>query len=368
MRAQIVLSTWNGAAHLGEQLDSLVAQSVFNECEIIIRDDGSSDATLDIVRAFAAEHSNVTVVEGHNLGVIASFGELLKLADETADVFLFCDQDDVWLPDKVAAAVDALRGVASSREPQGTSNTETLVEVPAATDALRGHRFTGSPHGTSTETLVEVPARSAGLETSNQGSSTPALYASRSIVTDANLNPIGETNAHLQGPSFRHALVQTLAPGHTMAFNAALLKLARDNYPASELIMHDSWLYTIAAGLGVVIFDRNTHCLYRTHGANTLGYDVGGFAQITARARRIFGRDRSAYTRQIVAFIDAFGDQLDVDDRAAATGFAFSQRTLANRVAYLRAFPIVHETKMSSLVASALYLAGRYQAPRSRPA
>ncbi len=304
MRAQILLSTWNGAAHLREQLDSLVAQTAWDDCELIIRDDGSSDQTLEIVHAFAAAHGNVQIAEGSNLGVIASFGELMKLADASADIFFFCDQDDVWLPTKVEAAIDALR------------------------DHL--------------------------------GSDTPALYASRSIVTDAILNPIGETNEHLQGPSFRHALVQTLAPGHNMAFNAALLTLARENYPASELIMHDSWLYTIASGLGVVIFDRTTYCLYRTHGTNTLGYDTGGLAQLRARVQRVLGRDRSAYTRQAVAFDALFADRLDVDDRAALTGFAYS-RKLTDRIAQLRAYPIVHETALSSAVASALYLAGRYR-------
>lgn len=306
MRVQILVSTYNGAALLGQQLASLVEQTASDQIEIIIRDDGSSDETGQIARDFAAAWPRVSVHEGENVGVIASFGELLQLADPTADAFFWCDQDDVWLPDKVATAVAAL-----------------------------------TPHLDSAE---------------------PALYCCRSLVTDVNLVGIGETNEQPRGPSFRHALVQTIAPGHTMAMNRALLTLLREHYPADRILMHDSWAYLVASAFGVVIFDRSVHCLYRTHTTNALGYEVGRWVKLKGRVRRILGQDRSAYTRQVAALCDEFGTELEVDDRAAATGFAYSQRSLANRLGYLRRFPIVHETPVTTFVANALYLVGRYRA------
>lgn len=305
MRTQILLSTYNGAVYLHEQLESLAAQQYEGPCEIIIRDDGSTDETTSIARTFADQHTQVHVIEGENIGVVASFGKLLQAADESADLFMFCDQDDVWLPDKVRHAYEGLS------------------------------RYREAPY--------------------------PALYACRSVVTDANLVPISETNRHPKGPSLRHSLVQTIAPGHTMAFNRSLLRLARDNYPVESIIMHDSWLYTIAAGLGAVVFDRTTHCLYRTHETNTLGYDTGGLARFAARIRRVLQLDRSCYTRQATAFANLFADCLDVDSRAALTGFAYGQSTLTDRLRYLSRFPLVHETPTTSLVANLLYALGRYR-------
>ena len=94
----ILLSTYNGEKYLKEQLDSLFSQS-YKDFKLIVRDDGSNDKTLDILKKYDIE----LLPSFGNLGVKKSFEKLLKYASENneAKYFMFCDQDDVWKSDKI---------------------------------------------------------------------------------------------------------------------------------------------------------------------------------------------------------------------------------------------------------------------------
>ena len=106
----ILLSTWNGATFLPEQLASFLRLSG-PEWRLYWRDDGSDDRSADIVRAFADGPGAGLVIERNDnrgrVGITASFLTLLRLAPEGA-VVAFADQYDVWLPEKLARGVDAL--------------------------------------------------------------------------------------------------------------------------------------------------------------------------------------------------------------------------------------------------------------------
>ncbi len=98
----ILLSTYNGSKFIREQLDSLLAQSYENFI-IWVRDDGSKDATREIVEEFKALYPNkfklVDWESSQNLGFGASFLRLLEVAD--GDLYFYCDQDDVWNTNKL---------------------------------------------------------------------------------------------------------------------------------------------------------------------------------------------------------------------------------------------------------------------------
>lgn len=99
----ILLATYNGAKYLPEQLASLESQT-HGDWRLIVRDDGSSDGSLDLVRDWAVETGSDLVVleDGESrLGPAQSFGQLLARSD--APYFAFCDQDDVWLAEKIKA-------------------------------------------------------------------------------------------------------------------------------------------------------------------------------------------------------------------------------------------------------------------------
>lgn len=104
----ILLASFQGAAFLGQQLRSIADQTHRN-WSLILSDDGSTDGTQDIAARFAASRpaGQVRVIDGPSAGATQNFLHLLQTAPEGA--IAFCDQDDVWFPDKLARAVDALR-------------------------------------------------------------------------------------------------------------------------------------------------------------------------------------------------------------------------------------------------------------------
>ena len=105
----ILLATYNGARYLPELLASLEAQT-FRDWRLIVRDDGSSDGSLTLVEDWTAAAGRALTVlrDGdRGLGPRSSFARLLEASD--APHFLFCDQDDVWRPEKVAVLLEAAR-------------------------------------------------------------------------------------------------------------------------------------------------------------------------------------------------------------------------------------------------------------------
>ncbi|WP_339760470.1 glycosyltransferase [uncultured Hoeflea sp.] len=106
-RVSIAMATYNGVAYLGEQLASLQRQTRLPD-ELVVHDDASSDATAVLVRQIAARAPfNIRLVQGtRNLGVNSAFQS--ALARCTGDVIFFCDQDDIWHPEKIAASLAAL--------------------------------------------------------------------------------------------------------------------------------------------------------------------------------------------------------------------------------------------------------------------
>ena len=105
----ILLATYNGARHLPAQLDSLLSQT-FTGWRLLVRDDGSTDATPAILADYSARFPDrITVLpdDGHRLGPSANFAALMAAAD--ADYLMFCDQDDVWLPEKIGRTMAAMR-------------------------------------------------------------------------------------------------------------------------------------------------------------------------------------------------------------------------------------------------------------------
>ena len=154
MLIQILMSTYNGEEYLTEQLDSLLSQTIMEkegwEMKILIRDDGSKDRTCDILQDYAKKDSRIRYVACANEGVIHSFFELIDLSEKDADYLAFCDQDDVWMPEKLERAVTKLTERAKA------------VSSPAV----------GSP------TVDSLAADK------------PLLYCSRPLLTDSSLNPI----------------------------------------------------------------------------------------------------------------------------------------------------------------------------------
>src|SRR5262249_22563436 len=126
----IFLCTRNGADYLQEQLASLTAQS-YEHWRIVASDDGSSDATLALLGAFAreqADEARIEIRKGPKRGATANFLSLATDAAIGGDYFAYCDQDDVWYPQKLERAVAWLQSVPSDTAALYCSRT-TLVSA-----------------------------------------------------------------------------------------------------------------------------------------------------------------------------------------------------------------------------------------------
>lgn len=107
MRVNILLSAYNGSKYIKEQIDSILNQT-YSNIYIYIRDDGSIDDTVSIIREGyrkEIEQGKIILLEGENKGYRYSFIELLKVAQD-GDLWAFCDQDDIWYENKIIWAAE----------------------------------------------------------------------------------------------------------------------------------------------------------------------------------------------------------------------------------------------------------------------
>jgi glycosyltransferase involved in cell wall biosynthesis len=298
----VLLSTYNGAPWLAAQLDSLAAQEGV-DVEVFARDDGSGDATCEVLARYADRWPRLAEApSGPNLGPAMSFLALLAAAPDGFDGYALCDQDDVWPPQKLARACRALAGADG-----------------------------------------------------------PALYCSQVMCVDADLGPLGPAPVK-DDPRFEHLLFENIAFGVTVVMNAAAAQLVRSRPPERGVIMHDWWCALVVSAFGEVIYDPEPGVLYRQHGGNEIGQDVSRIAELPRQARRLWrapGRFWPAHA-QAREFLRLWGEDLAPPRRALVQAFVDSKRSLSARLAYAAAGPILRERLTDALVARALVAAGLY--------
>lgn len=222
MSVAVLLSTYNGDLYLSEQLDSLFAQSYQNFL-IYIRDDGSSDNTLDIIDRYIKLHPQRIILindDIKNLGPAKSFMKLLT--DVQADYYFFCDQDDYWKPDKVQRTLTSLHDTERNR-----GNIPILVHTDAE--------------------LVDKKLQPLY----------PSLWRKMCV------HPERLDNKWM-------IPVCCTVTGCTMAINNAAKHVSKD-YPNDSGIMHDHWIAFKVSQDGIVYPLRYASLLYRQHGSNAVG-------------------------------------------------------------------------------------------------
>jgi len=109
MKIDILLATYNGEKYIADQIRSILEQTC-TDWRIISRDDGSSDNTVNILRSYADSYKEKFLLiesEKQNLGPCQNFSHLLNFSD--AEYIMFCDQDDIWMPDKIQITIDKMR-------------------------------------------------------------------------------------------------------------------------------------------------------------------------------------------------------------------------------------------------------------------
>lgn len=270
MKVNIVMSTYNGEKYLAEQIKSIQEQT-FKDWQLLIRDDGSKDATPQMIREFAKQDDRIRFIndgDTRNYGVIKSFYHLVKF--ESADYYFFSDQDDVWLPEK-----------------------------------------------------LQITLERAKTENTNQ----PLLVYTDLKVVDQNLKVLQESMIRSQSHHANTELVQELTEntvtGGTMLINQAL---ADKWQVCDQLIMHDWYLALLAASLGKLVYlDRPTQ-LYRQHDANVLGARTQDkrFKLLRLGPKAIFTKYWAlihASQQQAITIVERFSDCLSSKDRLTIVHF-----------------------------------------------
>lgn len=208
----VLMATYNGEKYLQEQLDSLYAQLDI-DIDILARDDGSKDSTQKILEENSKTHK-LAWYQGKHKNVSKGFFELMqKAAKLEYDFYAFCDQDDVWDPDKLKIAV-------------------TTIE--------------------------------------NNPENKPALYYSGQRLVDENLSFIEDHRLNDERTLKTRFVLSDFA-GCTGVFNKILLSEVIKFEP-EYMLMHDTWILRICLALGgKVVVDPEPRMNYRQHTGNTLG-------------------------------------------------------------------------------------------------
>lgn len=227
-RIFLAMATFNGGSFLAEQLSSLRQQTVA-DWTLLVRDDGSSDDTLDVLRRAASRDTRIEIVTDHRgtLGAIGNFGHLAVLAlNRGADRLFFVDQDDMWFPDKLARTCAAIDGAELT-------------------------------HGVDTPVLAHTDLQLVDAK----GATIARSFMQFQRVRHEDVDPL------------RTLLVQNFVTGCATAVNRSLLALST---PVPAVVpMHDWWFALCAAAAGIVVYVPSATLAYRRHDGNAVA--VRGF-------------------------------------------------------------------------------------------
>lgn len=273
---EILMAVYNGEAFLAEQIDSILRQSD-GRWHLTVSDDGSTDGSGAIIDEYVRRHPDR--IARHCAG--RRFGNARDhffhlMAQCEADYMLFCDQDDVWYPDKVARTRQALEAAEAA-----------------------------------------------------WGSDMPVLVFSDQTPTDAELKPLAPSLMRYQNQYFGHfdyrsILMRNVATGGAMGINRALARLGGRFGDGSRIIMHDWWLAVVAARFGRIVYIDESLGAYRQHGENAVGAkDVHSVGYIEAKLRHI-GDVRASIIRkkaQAQCFSEAYSELLTEADEAFLAQF-----------------------------------------------
>jgi glycosyltransferase involved in cell wall biosynthesis len=300
----ILLSTFNGERYLEDQLRSYTAQTHGN-WQLYWRDDGSTDDSTTVMTAFGMGPGWGRCVHLPKDGKLRATGSFLTLLGMAlrgdASFFAFSDQDDVWLPEKLAHAVAALSQVTADR---------------------------------------------------------PALYFCARTPVDRSLRPIGHSPALRRPPGFPAALTQNVIPGCCMTLNRAAAELV-DAAEAPDHTWHDWWCYlVVSAREGVVIRGDSPDILYRQHDRNLIGEPRKFWHRSAAAVRR--GRDPflTMFWGHVAA-LQAYPDHLpDRTRQMLATIVEASQGGMLARAKALFIPGLVRQTWLETLLFRLWFLLG----------
>lgn len=302
-KVQILLSSYNGEKYIREQLDSFLRLDDYENINVLIRDDGSIDSTAAILKEYEVKYG-FKVIYGENIGINSSYNLLFKYADLTCNFFALCDQDDVWLPHKIARGVELL----------------------------------------SQQCDIDKPL----------------LYGSRVEIVDEKLKHLGYSPIYKKGTSFYNALTQNILPGHTMILNRALFQIVL-NVPDRNEIVTDWLIYLAGTGIGHAVYDETIGVLHRQHKNNAIGYEQNFIKSTIKRLRRLKNGKVNQNSIQLKVFYESYMDFLPKDYRQEIDNYLRSLDNIYTRIIYVMTCKAYRQSIFENLLFKSLYILGKYK-------
>lgn len=236
MKIAILMSTYNGEQFLSEQLDSIFNQTDV-DFDLYIRDDKSSDRTVDVIKSYNENHEGVInlVCGKKNIGAIRSFEWLINKVPIKYDFYAFADQDDIWYPDKLISAVN----------------------------------------------MFDMESKE-----------TPQLYVCNQNCVDGNKCFLYKRfpDYFLQD-SIMDTMLNNQYSGCTMVLNNSLMNAVRMTYKEagkSLRVIYDVWIMSVAQACGKVYYDNTPHMDFRRHEGNVTQASFGKNLQFSDVKKRFF--------------------------------------------------------------------------------
>jgi hypothetical protein len=275
----IVCTVLNGSAFVAEFLRS-VGDQTHRDWQLLVRDDGSTDATVEIVERAARADPRIVLLHrgGPRLGLSGGFGWLLERVPPDARYVMFADADDVWHPRKVAHTLGAM----TAAEAQGIG---------------------------------------------------PVLVHTDLVVTDAALRVIHSSFWEFSGidparSSLRDVVVRNVVTGCAAMINRPLYEAAVPIPP--EAPVHDWWCACVAAAVGRIVALPATLVLYRQHGSNMIGargarvqwHELPRAGARAVRNTAALRQHLAETAAQAGAMLARFGERLSPPDRAFLAAYA----------------------------------------------
>ena len=290
MKVAVLISTYNGEKYLLEQIESLLSQEGDFEIQIIIRDDGSSDETLNILKKISKKTNRIIWYQGENIKPAKSYIDLILNCGQY-DFYCFCDQDDYWDSDKIKVGINALKNIYD-----------------------------------------------------------PCIYYCNAKLVDDQLNTLG-SNVYKKEPynDIYTTMCASNVIGCTMIMNHALIDYIRKHESPQIISMHDSYMARVCLSIGGrIIYDKVPHMKYRQHSNNVIGIKSSFDGKIKQAANLIMSQPSVTIDEQASEILRLYFDDIPNDNRKWLMIVSDYRRNILTRI-YLA---LSKKTKYKSLTRS----------------
>lgn len=290
----VIMSSYNGEKYIEEQIKSIFNQLGDFKISLLIRDDGSSDNTIKIIKEFAKKF-DVKWYKGENLKPAKSFVDLMYMCSLDYDYYAFADQDDYWENNKISKAIEFLSDYYNS----------------------------------------------------------PTIYYSNVEIVDKNLNSLGR-NLYKRKPytNIYNVFFTPNYIGCSMVWNKKLMQIVRKYEKPKIVIMHDSYLVKICKVFGGdVLYDNHSYVKYRQHGNNVIGSQTVVKEKLKRYLGDVFNKSLITVDEQTKEIVRICGKDLPTEILMILESIVNYKKCLFNRIYWFLSFKI----KYSSISAAIKY-------------